>query len=111
MTCFTRHELHAAILLLEKVLWSVVKDKAGTLLVRLKAQFFSNETNIYIRLVPARNQQTFTRVLSLYGLRFTNACKGREPLPANEHVHKIRSHVRCVQIELEEPMVIPKCKG
>ncbi|KAL3706634.1 hypothetical protein TMatcc_007647 [Talaromyces marneffei ATCC 18224] len=48
-TCFAGQEPNMSVPLLQQLPRSMFKNKTGTLLIRLKAKFFGDESNLYVR--------------------------------------------------------------
>ena len=54
-TCFAGQESHVPVSFLQQFSRSILKNKAGTLLIRLKAKFFGDESNLYVRFVSVKS--------------------------------------------------------
>ena len=91
----------------------MIQNETGALLVGLKAKFFRDEPNFYIGFVPIPEGVSIpvTNKMRNDSLRFTDGRESRKAFPVHKHIHQVSSHVRRVQVKLEETMVVPKGKG
>lgn len=108
-TCFAGQESHMPISLLQQLSRSILKNKAGTLLIRLKAKFFSDESNLYVGFVSAERSQQRSLLINAkkrQDSRFTNAGQRSQAFAIDKHVHKVCTHVGRVKVKLKETMVV-----
>lgn len=85
----------------------MIDDKLGRISIRLETEFLSNEAKLDIRLV-SRNQlaNSSSKYRRLKNLRFANIAQCSKPFSNDKHVHQIGAHVRGIQVELEEPVIV-----
>jgi hypothetical protein len=86
----------------------MIDDKLGRISIGLETEFFSDEAKLDIRLVSI--DELVKKLIDTYhGLensRFANIAQCSKPFSNDKHVHEIRAHVRGIQVELEEPMIV-----
>lgn len=111
-TRFAGQQPHSPVLLFQSVLGRVVENETCGLLIGLEAKLFRDEPDIDIRFVPEDRQLAGeTQGGRTKNSRSTNGSKSSQPLPIDKHVHEVRPHVRCIQIQLEEAVIIAKSES
>lgn len=90
----------------EKMLAMMIDDELGSIRIGLKGKLLSNEAKLHVRLVPAIRLAFISPTEGREGLPSAHVAQRCETLPHNEHIHEICPHVGCVQVKLEEFVVV-----
>lgn len=98
--------------LLEKLLAVVVNDKLSGLSIGFKCKLLSDITQFQVWFVTANGRQSTEQPNMVIGdgndLRFAHGCESSQSLAFDKHVYEIGAHVRNIEVELKESVMVPK---
>lgn len=93
-------------LLFKKILTLVVDNELASLVIGFKAKFLSNESNTDIWLISKYSLALMRSKKSSWNLRSTDIGKRSQTFTNDEHIHKICAHVRSIEVQSEESMIV-----